>query len=100
VHEDLDEVTGLSRLIIVDSPDEKKQPTIEIKAENGQVMRRYIMPVKIDHLRGLKENVTMGRLIPAGTGFWWYRRVQVPSARQIMRRDPQTQDLRGGMLQL
>ena len=31
VHEDLDEVTGLSRLIIVDSPDEKKQPTVEIK---------------------------------------------------------------------
>ena len=29
---------------------------------------------KIDHLRGLKENVTMGRLIPAGTGFGWYRR--------------------------
>ena len=24
---------------------------------------------KVDHLRGLKENVTMGRLIPAGTGF-------------------------------
>src|SRR5207248_76257 len=26
VHEEVDEVTGLSRLIIVDSPDEKKQP--------------------------------------------------------------------------
>ena len=26
---------------------------------------------KVDHLRGLKENVTMGRLIPAGTGFEW-----------------------------
>jgi DNA-directed RNA polymerase subunit beta' len=24
---------------------------------------------KIDHLRGLKDNVTMGRLIPAATGF-------------------------------
>ena len=23
---------------------------------------------KVDHLRGLKENVIMGRLIPAGTG--------------------------------
>ncbi|MCC7181425.1 MAG: hypothetical protein IT177_23810, partial [Acidobacteria bacterium] len=33
---------------------------------------------KIDYLRGLKENVTMGRLIPAGTGFWWYRHVQIP----------------------
>src|SRR6188472_1500137 len=31
VHEEVDEVTGLSRYIIVDSPDEKKQPAIEIK---------------------------------------------------------------------
>jgi hypothetical protein len=29
-------------------------------------------------LRGLKENVTMGRLIPAGTGFEYYRHVQIP----------------------
>jgi len=28
---------------------------------------------KIDYLRGLKENVIMGRLIPAGTGFLKYR---------------------------
>ena len=30
-HEEVDEVTGLSRKIVVDSPDEKKQPTIEIR---------------------------------------------------------------------
>jgi DNA-directed RNA polymerase subunit beta' len=34
---------------------------------------------KIDHLRGLNENVTMGRLIPAGTGFEWYRQVRIPA---------------------
>jgi DNA-directed RNA polymerase subunit beta' len=34
---------------------------------------------KVDHLRGLKENVTMGRLIPAGTGFEWYRNVRIPA---------------------
>ena len=34
---------------------------------------------KVDHLRGLKENVTMGRLIPAGTGFEYYRHVQIPA---------------------
>src|SRR5712691_5923085 len=28
--------------------------------------------------RGLTENVTMGRLIPAGTGFEWYRHVRIP----------------------
>jgi len=44
VHEDVDEVTGLSRLIIVDSPDEKKQPAIEIVDGKGKVTFRYHMP--------------------------------------------------------
>jgi DNA-directed RNA polymerase subunit beta' len=44
VHEEVDEVTGLSRFIIVDSPDEKKQPTIEIKDKTGKVIRKYHMP--------------------------------------------------------
>jgi DNA-directed RNA polymerase subunit beta' len=33
---------------------------------------------KVDYLRGLKENVIMGRLIPAGTGMEYYRRVRIP----------------------
>ena len=45
VHEDLDEITGLSRLIIVDSADEKRQPTVEIRGKDGKVSRKYIMPV-------------------------------------------------------
>ncbi len=46
VHEEVDEVTGLSRLIIVDSPDEKKQPTIEVRAKEGKgkLLRKYHMP--------------------------------------------------------
>ena len=44
VHEEVDEVTGLSRFIIVDSPDEKKQPTIEIRDKSGKVTRKYHMP--------------------------------------------------------
>jgi DNA-directed RNA polymerase subunit beta' len=44
VHEDFDEVTGLSRLIIVDSPDEKKQPAIEVVGKDGTVIHRYHMP--------------------------------------------------------
>ena len=39
VHEEVDEVTGLSRYIIVDSPDEKKQPAIEIRDKDGQGRR-------------------------------------------------------------
>jgi DNA-directed RNA polymerase subunit beta' len=32
---------------------------------------------KVDHLVGLKENVIMGRLIPAGTGVGSYARMEV-----------------------
>ncbi|HEX2679299.1 MAG TPA: hypothetical protein VHM19_21760, partial [Polyangiales bacterium] len=32
---------------------------------------------RVDHLRGLKENVIMGRLIPAGTGLPAYKRLDV-----------------------
>ena len=44
VHEEVDEVTGLMRLIIVDSPDEKKQPTVEVRGKDGKVLRKYHMP--------------------------------------------------------
>jgi DNA-directed RNA polymerase subunit beta' len=47
--------------------------------ETTRVLTEASISGKIDHLRGLKENVTMGRLIPAGTGFEWYRRVQIPA---------------------
>jgi DNA-directed RNA polymerase subunit beta' len=47
--------------------------------ETTRVLTEASISGKIDQLRGLKENVTMGRLIPAGTGFEWYRRVQIPA---------------------
>jgi DNA-directed RNA polymerase subunit beta' len=34
---------------------------------------------KVDYLRGLKENVIMGRLIPAGTGMEFYRSMKLES---------------------
>ena len=46
--------------------------------ETTRVLTEASISGKVDHLRGLKENVTMGRLIPAGTGFEYYRRVQIP----------------------
>jgi DNA-directed RNA polymerase subunit beta' len=33
----------------------------------------------VDNLRGLKENVIMGRLIPAGTGLEFYRNFKLTS---------------------
>ena len=32
---------------------------------------------KVDHLLGLKENVIIGKLIPAGTGMDVYRNIEV-----------------------
>ena len=32
---------------------------------------------KIDNLRGFKENVIMGHIIPAGTGFDYHRKTQI-----------------------
>ncbi|QHN02411.1 DNA-directed RNA polymerase subunit beta' [Granulicella sp. WH15] len=42
LNEEVDEVTGLSRLVVADSPDEKRQPAIIIKGVNGN--KRYLMP--------------------------------------------------------
>ncbi|MGB6870725.1 MAG: DNA-directed RNA polymerase subunit beta', partial [Acidobacteriaceae bacterium] len=42
LHEEVDEVTGLSRLVVAESPDEKRQPTIVIKGSKGN--KRYLMP--------------------------------------------------------
>jgi len=41
--------------------------------ETTRVLTEASIRGSVDHLRGLKENVIMGRLIPAGTGLTYYR---------------------------
>ena len=41
--------------------------------ETTKVLTEASITGKVDHLRGLKENVIMGRIIPAGTGMSQYR---------------------------
>ena len=45
--------------------------------ETTKVLADAAVQGKIDYLRGLKENVIMGRLIPAGTGLDQYRRLDI-----------------------
>jgi DNA-directed RNA polymerase subunit beta' len=45
--------------------------------ETTKVLTEAAIQGKTDDLRGLKENVIMGRLIPAGTGLPAYKRLQV-----------------------
>ena len=46
--------------------------------ETTRVLTEAAISGKVDHLRGLKENVIMGRLIPAGTGMEFYRKIKIP----------------------
>ncbi|MGA2262211.1 MAG: DNA-directed RNA polymerase subunit beta', partial [Acidobacteriota bacterium] len=45
--------------------------------ETTRVLTEAAISGKVDYLRGLKENVIMGRLIPAGTGMEYYRNVRL-----------------------
>lgn len=49
--------------------------------ETTRVLTEAAIEGKIDELRGLKENVIMGRIIPAGTGMERYRNTFVKSDR-------------------
>src|ERR1700730_12198543 len=80
VHEEVDEVTGLSRLIIIDSPDEKKQPAIEIKTKDGKVSRKYHMP---SHAHLMVQD---GEMVSAGDVL-----------AKIPRETTKTKDITGGM---
>src|SRR6184192_3216389 len=80
VHEEVDEVTGLSRLIIVDSPDEKKQPAVEIKAKDGRVTRKYHMP---SHAHLMVQD---GEMVSAGDVL-----------AKIPRETTKTKDITGGL---
>jgi DNA-directed RNA polymerase subunit beta' len=45
--------------------------------ETTKVLTEAAIQGKVDVLRGLKENVIMGRLIPAGTGLAKYSKAEI-----------------------
>ena len=51
--------------------------------ETTKVLTQAAISSKVDHLRGLKENVSMGRLIPAGTGSDIYRSLTAKEANEV-----------------
>ena len=50
--------------------------------ETTKVLADAAIRGKVDHLRGLKENVIIGRLIPAGTGMDCYKEITVETAEE------------------
>jgi DNA-directed RNA polymerase subunit beta' len=80
MHEEVDEVTGLSSHIIVDSPDEKKQPLIEIRTAEGKLDRKYNMPSHAHLMVADGQMVTAGEVLA-----------------KIPRETTKTKDITGGL---
>ena len=79
--EEVDEVTGLSRQIIVESPDEKKQPTVEIRKADGKtVLRKYLLPSHAHLMVSDGETVAAGDILA-----------------KIPRETTKTKDITGGL---
>ncbi|HEX6241703.1 MAG TPA: hypothetical protein VFZ61_12435, partial [Polyangiales bacterium] len=58
--------------------------------ETTKVLTEASINGRVDYLRGLKENVIMGRLIPAGTGLSAYKRFDVAFEDRDYRGTPST----------
>jgi DNA-directed RNA polymerase subunit beta' len=59
--------------------------------ETTRVLTEAAVAGKIDKLRGLKENIIVGRLIPAGTGLYTKMINQVAKRRDVERQDKQVE---------
>ncbi len=63
VHEEVDEVTGMTRPIVMDSPDDKRQPRIEIRTDAGKVLKSYTMPIRANLMVSNNDLVAPGDVI-------------------------------------
>ncbi|HKQ51651.1 MAG TPA: DNA-directed RNA polymerase subunit beta', partial [Pyrinomonadaceae bacterium] len=80
VDEEVDEVTGQSRMVVKDSPDEKKQPRLEIRNAANKVLKTYQMPVRANLMVGDGDTVEPGDIIA-----------------KIPRETTKTKDITGGL---
>jgi DNA-directed RNA polymerase subunit beta' len=80
VHEEVDEVTGLSMPVIVESPDEKRQPAIVIKGADGSETRSYLLPSNAHLMVGDGDDVFPGQILA-----------------KIPRETTKTKDITGGL---
>ncbi len=78
--EEVDEVTGQSRMVVKDSPDEKKQPRLEIRNASNKMLKTYQMPVRANLMVVDGEDVEPGDIIA-----------------KIPRETTKTKDITGGL---
>jgi DNA-directed RNA polymerase subunit beta' len=80
MEEQVDEFTGLSRKVIVESKDPDLRPRISIKDPEGNTIRRYMMPV------GVNISVTEDEMVEPGD-----------TLARIPRETTKTKDITGGL---
>jgi DNA-directed RNA polymerase subunit beta' len=82
LNEEVDEVTGLSRLVVADSSDEKRQPAIIVKAATSDKggNKRYLMPSRAHLMVADGEEVFPGDILA-----------------KIPRETTRTKDITGGL---
>ncbi len=79
LNEEVDEVTGLSRLVVADAPDEKRQPTLLVNGNDGS-KKRYLMPSRAYLMIADGEEVLPGDILA-----------------KIPRESTRTKDITGGL---
>jgi DNA-directed RNA polymerase subunit beta' len=57
--------------------------------ETTKVLANAATEAKVDHLLGLKENVVMGHLVPAGTGLKKYKNIILKSEEKPVETAPE-----------
>ncbi|MEE8210266.1 MAG: DNA-directed RNA polymerase subunit beta', partial [bacterium] len=80
VKEELDEVTGLSRKVIMESAEEKRQPRLSIKDAKNKTVGRYILPAGAHLAVAEAEPVSAGAVLA-----------------KIPRETTKTKDITGGL---
>jgi DNA-directed RNA polymerase subunit beta' len=79
LNDEVDEVTGLSRLVVADAPDEKRQPALLINGRDGS-KKRYLMPSRAYLMIADGEEVQPGDILA-----------------KIPRESTRTKDITGGL---
>ena len=80
LHEEVDEVTGLSRWVVTDSPDEKREPALVIRDEKGKSGKPYLMPIRANLMVAEGDEVFPGDVLA-----------------KIPRETTKTKDITGGL---
>jgi DNA-directed RNA polymerase subunit beta' len=80
LHEEVDEVTGLSRLVVTDSPDQDRQPQLVIRDKAGKGSKKYLMPSRAHLMVQEEDEVLPGDVLA-----------------KIPRETTKTKDITGGL---